>query len=143
MEKTSLYAYISFAGNDNVDDFPIEKVTNMLDVQPTTIKRRGEKINDVNTRSFSSWEYESETLETLDVDEVLLPILNIFKDKTDLINRVKEELNLNVIIRLVIIMIDGQTPGLVISPEFSKFASAIDAFIDIDMYVYSFSDPEE
>ena len=72
-----------------------------------------------------------------------MPILNVFQDKTDTINHIKEKLNLNAIIRLVITMIDGHTPGLVISPEFSKFASAINAFIDIDMYVYSFSEPEE
>lgn len=107
----------------------------MLGVEPTAILRMGDRINDKRTRSFTSWEYKSEVLETLDVDDVLLPILNVFQDKTDTINHIKEKLNLNAIIRLVITMIDGHTPGLVISPEFSKFASAINAFIDIDMYI--------
>ena len=42
-------------------------------------------------------------------------------------------------------MIDGYTPGLVILPEFSRFASSINAFIDIDidMYVESYNEPEE
>lgn len=143
MEKTSLYAYISFTGKDDVDDFPVEVVTEMLGVKPTRILRMGERINDVRTRSFTSWQYESETLETLDVDDVLLPILNVFQEKTESINRIKKELNLNVKVALVITMIDGFTPGLVIYPEFSKFASDINAFIDIDMYVYPFSEPEE
>ena len=143
MEKTHLYAYIDFRGKDDIDDFPVEAVTEILGVQPTTILRKGERINDVHTRSFTSWQYKSEILETLDVDDVLLPILHVFQDKTDLINRLKEELNLNVQIELVITMIDGYTPGLVISPEFSRFASAINAFIDIDMYVYPFSESEE
>ena len=143
MEKTSLYAYISFTGKDDVDDFPVEVVTEMLGVQPTRILRMGERINDVRTRSFTSWQYESETLETLDVDDVLLPILNVFQEKTETINRIKKELNLNVKVALVITMIDGFTPGLAIYPEFSKFASDINAFIDIDMYVYPFSEPEE
>ena len=143
MDKTSLYAYISFTGKDDVDDFPVEVVTEMLGVKPTRILRMGERINDVRTRSFTSWQYESETLETLDVDDVLLPILNVFQEKTDSINRIKKELNLNVKVALVITMIDGFTPGLVIYPEFSKFASDINAFIDIDMYVYPFSEPEE
>lgn len=64
------------------------------------------------------------------------------KSKTDTINQLKKELSLNVQIELVITMIDGYTPGLVISPEFSSFAAAIDAYIDIDMYVYPFSEPE-
>ncbi|AMO86753.1 hypothetical protein B857_01610 [Solibacillus isronensis B3W22] len=143
MDKTSLYAYISFTGKDDVDDFPVEVVTAMLGVKPTRILRMGERINDVRTRSFTSWQYESETLETLDVDDVLLPILNVFQEKTDSINRIKKELKLNVKVALVITMIDGFTPGLVIYPEFSKFASDINAFIDIDMYVYPFSESEE
>ena len=40
-------------------------------------------------------------------------------------------------------MIDGYTPGLVISPELSHFAASINAFIDIDMYVHAFNDAEE
>ena len=145
MEKTNLYAYICFVGNDDIDDFPTEVVTEMLGVEPTAILRMGDRINDKRTRSrsFTSWEYKSEVLETLEVDDVLLPILNVFQDKTDTINQIKEKFNLNAIIRLVITMIDGRTPGFVISPEFSKFASSINAFIDIDMYVYSFSEPEE
>ncbi|AMO85407.1 hypothetical protein B857_02664 [Solibacillus isronensis B3W22] len=143
MEKTSLYAYISFTGKNDVEDFPVEVVTDMLGVQPTTIFRMGERINDVRTRSFTSWQYESETIETLDTDDVLFPILNVFQYKTDTINQIKEELNLNIQIELVITMINGYTPGLVISPEFSRFASTINASIGIDMYVYPFSDAEE
>ncbi|MER2122045.1 MAG: DUF4279 domain-containing protein [Solibacillus sp.] len=143
MDKTSLYAYISFTGKDDVDDFPVEVVTEMLGIKPTRILRMGERINDVRKRSFTSWQYESETLETLDVDDVLIPILNVFQEKTDSINLIKKELKLNVKVALVITMIDGFTPGLVIYPEFSKFASDINAFIDIDMYVYPFSEPEE
>lgn len=143
MEKTSLYGYIHFTGKDDIDDFPVEVVTEMLGVQPTTILRMGDRINDKRTRSFTSWKYQSGTVETLDTDDVLLPILNVFQSKTDTINQIKDELNLNVQIGIVITMIDGYTPGLVISPEFSSFASSINAFIDIDMYVYPFSEPEE
>lgn len=97
----------------------------------------------MHTRSFTSWQYESQTLETLDVEDVLLPILNVFQDKTDLINRVKEELNLNVRVYLVINIVNGHTPGMTISPELSKLLSSIDAPLGIDMHVYSFSELEE
>lgn len=143
MEKTTLYAYISFTGNDDVYDFPLEIVTERLNVQPTTTWRMGDKINNIRNRSFTIWKYESDTLETLDSEDVLRPILNVFQSKTDTINQIKKELNLSVQIYLVITMIDGYTPGLTIFPEFSRFAAAINAFIDIDMYVYPFNDPEE
>lgn len=143
MEKTNLYAYINFTGKDEVYDFPVEVVTETLGVQPTTIWRMGERINDKHICSFTSWKYESGTIETLDTDDVLRPILNVFQYKTDTINRIKEELNLSVRIELVITMINGYTPGFTISPEFSRFASAINASIGIDLYVYPFSEPEE
>ena len=60
-----------------------------------------------------------------------------------LINQLKKQLDLEVQIELVIEMENGRTPGLVISPEFSRFASSINAAIDIDMYVYPFSGEEE
>ena len=143
MKKTSLYAYISFTGKDDSKDFPLKEVTKSLEVQPTEKWKVGDKGKYIRSLQYTCWKYESETIETLDVDYVLLPILNVFQDKTDSINRIKEELNLNVQIELVITMIDGYAPGLVISPEFSRFASAINAFIDIDMYIYPFSEPEE
>jgi len=143
MQKTTLYAYIKFTGKDDVDDFPLEVVTERLGVQPTETWRIGDRVNNFISRFYNCWKYESERLETLDVDDVLLPILNVFQSKTDIINQLKEEFNLYVQIELVITIIDGYTPGLVISPEFSHFASTINAFIDIDMYVESYSEPEE
>ncbi|WP_339214718.1 DUF4279 domain-containing protein [Solibacillus sp. FSL W8-0372] len=143
MEKTHLYAYISFTGKDEIDDFPTEVVTEMLGVEPTTIWRMGDRINDLRMRSFTAWKYESGTIETLNTDDALRIILNVFQYKTDTINRIKEKLNLNVRIELVITMINGYTPGLTISPEFSRFASAINASIGMDLYVYPFSEPEE
>lgn len=143
MEKTTLYAYFCFTGKDDVDDFPLEVVTERIGVQPTETGKVGDKGKYSSSLQYTCWKYESETLETLEADDVLLPILNVFQPKTDTINQLKKELNLNVHIELVITMIDGYTPGIVISPEFSSFASDINAFIDIDMYVYPFSEPEE
>ena len=75
MQKTTLYAYISFTGKDNVD-FPLEVVTERLGVQPTETWRVGDRINNIVSRaySFTCWKYESERLETLDADDVLLQI---------------------------------------------------------------------
>ena len=142
MDSTTLYAYIQFTGND---DFPLDVVTERLNVQPTRTWKVGDRVNEHTPleRFYTCWKYESEKLETLDPEEVLRPILDVFKLKVDVINQLKEQLDLSVHIELVIIMENGDTPGLVIYPELSAFAAAIDAFIDIDMYVNSFSEPEE
>lgn len=145
MEKTTLYAYISFIGSEDVDDFPIEVISERLGIEPTETWRIGDKVNTTNTRvrSFTCWKYGSETLETLDSQDVLRPILDAFNSKIDTINQLKRELNLHVHIEVVVTIIDGYTPGLVIYPEFSSFAAAIDAYIDIDMYVHPFNESEE
>ena len=138
MEQTTLHAYIKFTGND---DFPIDVLTESLAVQPTTTWKVGDRVNAHTPleRFYTCWKYESEKVETLDLEEVLRPIVDTFKYKVDTINQLKAQLDLNVQIALVIVIENGHTPGLVISPECSRFASAIDAFIDIDMYVNPFT----
>ena len=141
MEQTTLYVYIKFIGND---DFPLHAVTESLDVQPTKTWKVGEKVyaDKPLERYYTCWIYETEKLETLVVEEVLDSLYELFSSKVDTINQLKEQLDLEVQIELVIEMENGRTPGLVISPEFSRFASSINALIDIDMYVHPFNDEE-
>ncbi|MEK3981433.1 DUF4279 domain-containing protein [Psychrobacillus sp. FSL K6-2836] len=145
MDKTSLYTYIQFSGND---DFPLDVVTERLGVQPTKTWRVGERVkpnHPINQllRSYTAWHYEIETKETLYTEDVLRPLLEVFQSKTETINQLKEELILDIRLELVIQIYDGYTPALVIYPEFSKFAAKINAILDVDMYVFSFNDPDE
>ncbi|MGM9951580.1 MAG: DUF4279 domain-containing protein [Lysinibacillus sp.] len=139
-----MYTYIAFDGND---DFPLEVVTNRLNVQPTQTWKVGDRIapdhpTNKRERTYTVWKYEIGK-ETLDADDVLCPLLEVFQEKTHTINELKEELNVDVLLYLVINIHDGYTPGLFIHPEFSQFAVAIDAGLDIDMYAFSYSEPEE
>ena len=145
MNKTSLYAYIQFSGND---DFSLDDLTKILGVEPTKTWKVGERIkpnHHINhlTRSNTGWRFEIDPLESLDTEDVLRPLLEVFQSKTDMINQLKEELNLDVHIELVIQIYDGITPGLVIYPEFSKFAAELNAFLDVDMYVFSSNESDE
>ena len=145
MDKTSLYAYILLSGND---DFPLDVVTERLGVQPTKTWKVGERVKpnhpmNQSLRSYTGWRFEINTKESLDTEDVLRPLLEVFQTKTDTINQLKEELNLVVHLELVIQIYDGYTPGLVIYPEFSKFAAEINAFLDVDMYVFSFNESDE
>lgn len=142
MEQTTLYAYIKFSGND---DFPLEAVTESLGIEPTQTWKVGDRVNHHTPleRFYTCWMYKTEKLETLVVEEVLDPIYDLFHPKVDTINQLKKQFDLDVQLELVIEMENGRTPGLVISPEFSRFASSINAFIDIDMYVHPFSGEDE
>lgn len=76
------------------------------------------------------------------MEEVLDPIYELFEPKIETINELKKRFNLNVQLELVIEIENGHSPGLVISPAFSRFAGSIDAYLDIDMYVYAFSEED-
>ena len=139
MNKTSLYAYIQFSGND---DFQLDDVTKRLGVQPTKTWQVGERVkpnHPINqlVRSYTGWRFEIDTKESLDTEDVLRPLLEVFQSKTNTINQLKEELTLDIHLELVIQIHNMNTPGLVIYPEFSKFAAEINAFLDIDIYVLS------
>ena len=144
MEKTRLYAYIAFEGND---DFPLEVVTTRLHVAPTQTWKLGDRIapgHPINKRerAYTTWKYAIDK-ETGDSDEVLCPLLEVFQGKTHIINELTEELDVDVRLQLVVYIYDGYTPGLYIHPAFSQFAAAIDARLDIDMYAFSYREPVE
>lgn len=144
MDKTSLYAYFLLSGND---DSLLDVVTERLGLQPTKTCKVGERVkpnHPINqlVHSNTGWYFEIETKKSLDTEDVLRPLLELFQTKTDTINQLKEELNLDVHLELIIQIYDGYTPALVIYPEFSKFAAKIDAFLDVDMYVFS-NEPDE
>ena len=53
MQKTTLYAYIRFIGKDDIDDFPLEIVTERLGVQPTKTWRIGDRVNNFVSRFYN------------------------------------------------------------------------------------------
>lgn len=144
MDKTNLYAYIQFSAND---DFPLEVVNERLGVQPTLAWKVGERRHPNRPnhpiQSYTGWQFKIQSKETLDSEDVLRPLLEMFQSKTDVINQLKAEFDLDVQLELVIQIYNGYTPGFVIYPEFSKFAAEINAFLDVDMYVFSFNEPAE
>ncbi|WP_253896143.1 DUF4279 domain-containing protein [Solibacillus sp. R5-41] len=80
MSKTSLFAYILFSGND---DSPLDVVTERLGVQPTKTWKMGGRVNpnhpiNHRIRSYTGWRFEIDTEESLDTDDVLCPLLNVF-----------------------------------------------------------------
>ncbi|MEK4386194.1 DUF4279 domain-containing protein [Solibacillus sp. FSL W7-1464] len=138
MEQTSFYTYIKLAA----DDFPLEAVTERLGVEPTNTWKVGDEVrrNRSLKRFYTCWKYQVGPVQSLDVDDVLNQLYDVFNPKVDVINELMQQYDLNVKIVLVIEMENGQTPGLVISPAFSRFTSSLDALIDIDMYVSPFSE---
>ncbi|MEO4052877.1 DUF4279 domain-containing protein [Solibacillus sp. CAU 1738] len=146
MEKTNAFAYISFVSNSDFDDdFPLEIVTERLRVLPTKTMKKGERTpyKGLTHFRFTSWVYGTDITDTLDVDDVLMPVIDMLEPRIHEIDLLKKELNLKAIIRIVIHIHNGYTPGFVIGTRASRVAAAIDADFDIDLYAYPYEELDE
>ena len=66
--------------------------------------------------------------------EQIAQILGQLKSKSDTINHLKAEHNLECLFSIVIIMENGFTPGMHLDNQQIEFANSIKAEFDIDLY---------
>ena len=138
--NTRVMAYLHIA---SFYDFPVHKVTELLGIQPTETRVKGELGENQFPHRYTSWKYSSGYQETLEVDKVLMEVLEPFENKVQEILAVKEKYQVDTVIQLVIEIYDGRTPGLVIDPRVSKFGGDIGANIDIDLYAFPYVESDE
>lgn len=126
------------------DEFPIDYVTETLEIEPTKTFKKGDIIvkpfnpkvtsTKIHYRLETAWNLSTGYQESFDVKEQLDQILRPLKNKAALINQLKTEYELECHFTIVIIMENGYTPGLVIDYEQIEFANSIKAEFDIDLY---------
>lgn len=138
MDKTQVMVYFSLYG----DEFPIDYVTDKLGIQPTNSYRKGDLIPNRSTKVYrkeTSWDLGTEYEESIDVNDQLQKIKQQLQNKSSNINELIKAYSLACKFFIVIKIENGETPALYLSKEFIKFASIIEAEIDIDLY----ADPYE
>ncbi|KQU15268.1 hypothetical protein ASG65_27500 [Bacillus sp. Leaf13] len=144
MKKTQVRVYFSLFG----DEFPIDEVTDRLGIIPTLTYKKGELINRSNdyTRDFplyrkeTVWGLDTSYQDSYDVKEQMDQILIPLKNKTVIINQLKVDYKLECKISIVIIMENGDTPGLYLDNEQIEFANSVKAEFDIDLYANPYED---
>lgn len=140
LDKTQVMVYFSLYG----DEFPISYVTETLEIEPTKTYKKGEVIirphnpNVISTKTLyrkeTAWELSTGYQESYDVKEQMDQILGPLKNKAAIINQLKTKYKLECKIIIVIIMENGDTPGLYFDNEQIEFANSIKAEIDFDLY---------
>lgn len=140
LDKTQVMVYFSFYG----DEFPIDYVTETLEIQPTKTYKKGDtivrpfnqKVTSTKThyRLETAWELSTGYQESFDVKEQMDQILGPLKSKATIINQLKTKYKLECKIFIVIIMENGDSPGLYLDNEQIEFANSIKAEFDIDLY---------
>ncbi|OCS83472.1 hypothetical protein A6M13_15845 [Caryophanon tenue] len=141
--KLTTNAYLTFQSNSELNDFPLDSVTNKLQIEPNCAYKKGDVLKEPHLRPFTAWEYHTETQSNWDVNDVLQPLVTTFQNKVTAINELKAEYDLSVRIYLVVSIINGETPGLCIYSDVAHFISAINADLDIDMWIDPFVLQEE
>lgn len=140
LDKTQVMVYFSLYG----DEFPIDYVTETLEIEPTETHKKGDtivrpfnrKVTSTKThyRLETAWELSTGYQESFDVKEQMDQIFGQLKSKSAKINQLKTEYELECHFSIVIIMENGYTPSLHLDNEQIEFANSIKAEFDIDLY---------
>lgn len=137
MDKTKVMAYFSAFG----DNFPLEEVTNGLDVEPTETYKKGDVIKTFATkilrRKETSWTLSTGYQESLDINKQLDVILKSLKEKTKELLQLKKKYDLQFQFMIVIEIENNDKPAMYLQKNIIDFSSSIDAEIQFDLYVYS------
>jgi hypothetical protein len=133
LNNTQVNVYFSLFG----DDFPIDYVTKKLEVTPTETYKNRELIPNRSTvlyKKETSWDLGTGYQVSLDVNDQLQQIVCKLQYKSSTINEIKEAYFVECKFFIVIKIEDGNTPALYLDKKVMKFASSIEAEIDIDLY---------
>jgi hypothetical protein len=143
-QRAELVAYPT----EETGDFDPDALTELLDITPTRVYRRGEGLKSGRVRPYSAWMWE--TAERVEHDSELLiqEVLDTFEAVADELADARARWSLDLQVGLVISMYgsieadpDGtsgamvSTPALYLSPETLRRLAELGCALDIDSYV--------
>jgi hypothetical protein len=133
LDKTKVMVYISLYG----DEFPLEDITEKLEVTPTETYKKCDLIPNRSTacyRKETSWDLGTGYQVSLNVNNQLQQIINKLQNKSSIINEIKETYSVECKFLIVVKIEQGNTPALFLDKDIIKFAASIEAEFDIDLY---------
>lgn len=132
MDNTNIRVEFRIMG----EDYNVEEITDVLKIKPTNSWNKGEIIkNTGKRRTYTLWEYSTETEEVLDVNLHAKKIMEMFSTKIEEIELLKQKYKLDICIEFVIVIENESPPAIYFEPSFIEFAAKIGAQMDIDTYV--------
>lgn len=146
IEHTKVMTYFVIVA----DYFPIEYVTEMLGILPTSYYIKGDEIfrpnnpNVMSTRKLhrkeTSCRIGTDYIETFDADEQVKEVIAPLIKKTNELLMIKEKYDCEFILRQVPIIKNGRCPALGYDNEVIDFCSKIGASIEIDLYAHPYEE---
>jgi len=137
MEGSNSYVYFALKG----DNFNPQEITNHLGIEPSDIWRKGDKGEFNSALKYSCWKLSTEKgKEYLEIDKLVNEIVEILFDKIDIINKLKQEMNLNSVLEIVMdidINPDQSTPALGHNLKTIEFLYKTRTETDVDIYRFN------
>jgi len=136
MPKSNSYVYFAFQG----DNFDPNDVTTELGISPTDSWRTGEPRRYIQQQKYSCWQLKSTSVELLDMDKLVNEVVSQLSEKIELINNLKQQLNLNTVLEIVMwidMNEEESTPYLGHSLEVINFLHQTGTITDVDIYKYN------
>ena len=135
MAKTRVMVEFSVYG----DAFNPEVVTERLGITPRKYWHKGDTIKKggIQKRKETCWIIGTEYEESLDTDEQLYKVLDLLERKAGLLKELREMYDLKFKIDIVVKVENRQPPSMTFGQRIIDFVHEINAWIDIDSYIYS------
>ena len=119
----------------NGDEVPLEKITSILEVEPTYVRKKSEwRVQ--NEYTCDEWEFSIKEKNCPDVEILFRKFMKTWKDKTGKIKKVCQECNCTVYFIIVIHMENCAQPDIVFSPDTIYFLHLINAEVIMDIWGY-------
>ena len=122
------YLYFSF----DAEYFDTQEITKELNIQPTSVMIKKEPVP-----KSTAWKYQIDAGNEIDLETFLEKLIDIFEPKIEIINNLKEKLNLTTRIQFVIdidINPDSSTPYFGLNKRAIDFLAKTDSKVDFDLY---------
>lgn len=127
---TSIKCYFEVIG----DGFNPDLLTEAMGIEPTKTWR----VGDTTRRSgrpykHDGWSIRSEEVASLDLREVVLPVLRRLLPVAGVLSEYCDRLNLEAVLSCAVYVEDDQMPALSLDSETIRMLSALGASLDIDI----------
>lgn len=131
--KTNINVEFNIIG----DYFDLDTISNKLNLNPTESWKKGEVVpNRKTVRRDTTWSYALRTKETIDLDEELTNLVNIFDSKREILKKLKLLFELEYLILITINIENQETPAMTIKIPNINFINDIACELEFDTYVF-------
>lgn len=134
MDKTTVSAKFFLIG----DIFEPLEITSILEITPTRIGKKGEKIRDGKLeRKETFWELSTSEQNSYDINDQIEELTRQVIPVKEKLKEVMIKYELEGSIRIVIKIENNEKPAMYLEPEFINLISDLGFGLDFDLYIYS------